>query len=329
LQLIPLQRINAATALASGSATGDGTLVAVTVSGAPAPSAAVSTSSPSGSQTAMQVVFQDAPRERLGVDQDHYFAGLVMAYSLLNGLVKMNELLREACRTFNYEEDSIGVVETELETLIYNVSETQQNTVRPLIYVFPLHDRYMSPSLRLFLYGDMVADPTTGAKRMLNTVPPFTWRHALPTGDGSLRLRGETPSADELKLRRKYHGFLVRLYSMILRSTLRVRMESTALFTPEYRNFIESTLRSVRPNAQSVAVLEARIRALIASLQLVRGMMFNTAQFYPASEELKAIIDPTIATVLSRYFYFQYATPGSQPSVQPPPPATQQPPRQG
>lgn len=312
LQVIPLQRVNALAAANQGVAATDGTIVAVTANGTPAPPASLAVITPStngkqGTQTAMQFWFQDLPRIRLGVDQDHYFAGIAICYSLLTGLLPMDQSLEYACRSFDIDEDTIGVTESQLETLLYNVTEKQGNKVRPMLFTFPLHDRYMSMALRVFIYGEIVTDPRTGFKRTLTTLSPWSWRHALPTGDNAFRLRGENieSTSDEYKLRKRYHEFLVRLYSMMWRSLMRLRVEQTSLFTADYARFVESTLTTLRPAAQSVAVLEARIRAIAARMQLLHGLFFNTAAFYTEVDALKTVIHPIILTLIGRYLYFR------------------------
>jgi hypothetical protein len=264
---------------------------------------------PSGAsnQTSMQFRFQDVPRVRLSPDQDGYLAGIAMAYNLLSGLLKMSTPLEDACRPFDLDEDTIAVTETQMETLLYNITSTQQSNVKQMLFVFPLHDRYMSLALRIFIYGDVATDPRTGFKQALNALSPFSWRHALPTGDNAFRLRGENLSeqSEEWQLRKKYHAFLVRLYSMMWRSLVRLRVEQTNLYTPDYGRFIETTLAQIRPSAQSVAVLEARIRAIVARLQLLHGLMFNTAQFYSAVEPLKNIIHPIILQLVGKYLYLR------------------------
>jgi len=307
LQLIPLQRVNAATTVSSGSAAPDGSLVAVTVNGTPAPIGTVAvTDVPQGSQTAIQQRFGDVPRLRLGPDQDNYLAGIAVAYNLLVGLLPLDQPLEDACRSFDIDEDTIAVTETQLETLLYNITEKQQSRVKQMLFTFPLHDRLMAIGLRVFIYGEIVTDPRTGFKRALTTLEPWSWRQALPTGDSSFRRKGEdlSTTSEEYLLRKKYHQFLVRFYSMIWRSMMRLRVEQTALFTPDYSRFIETTLAALRPGAQSVSVLEARIRALVARLQLLHGVFFNTAQFYKDADELKTIIHPLILLTISRYLRF-------------------------
>jgi hypothetical protein len=259
-----------------------------------------------GNETAMQQEHPDVPRSFLGPDQDNYLAGVVMSYALLTGLLPLSAALEEACRAFDIDEDTIAVTESQLETVLCNVTQKQQNSVRPMLFVFPLHDRYMSIPLRMFVYNDVVVDPITGLRRTLLGVDPFTWRHALPTGDHALRKRGEAidTGSDEFRLRKRYHEFLVRLYSMIWRSLARLRAQATTVWSAEYARFVETTLARLRPAAQSVVVLEARIRALVARLQLLHGVMFNTQRFYQPAEALRHIMHPALLLTINRYLYF-------------------------
>jgi hypothetical protein len=306
LQLIPLQRVSAAAAAAQGVPAKEGSIIAVTVNGTPAPpNTLANTSGPQGSQTAIQFRFQDVPRIRLGTDQDNYLAGIAVSYNLLSGLLPLDSALEDACRTFDIDEDTIAVTETQLETLLYNVTEKQQSNVRPMLFTFPLHDRYMSIALRVFIYGEIITDPRTGFKKALTTLSPWSWRHALPTGDNAFRLRGETPSGEDLALRKRYHAFLVRLYSMMWRSLTRLRIEQTALYTSDYARFAETTLQTLKPGSESTAVLEARIRALAARMQLLHGVMFNTAQFYQNADDFKNIMHPLILNLLGKYLYMR------------------------
>jgi hypothetical protein len=329
LQLIPLQRVavlgTAAVSPATAApgapivtiptATAPATEAAATAAAAVAALSGVAPPPPSsqgtqGSQSSMQFNFEDVPRIRLGVDQDHYLAGIAVAYNLLIGLMPMTQSLEDACRSFDVDEDTIAVIESQLETLLYNVTEggantVQQNNVRPMLFTFPLHDRYMSIALRLFIYGDVYVDPKTGFKKSLSSLSPWTWRQALPLGDNAFRVRGETPSTEDLALRRRYHAFLTRLYSMMWRSLTRLRVEQTSLYTENYARLIEQTLAALRPASQSVAVLEARIRALAARMQLVHGVFYNTSQFYVAADEFKNIMHPLLHTMFSKYLYFR------------------------
>jgi hypothetical protein len=278
-----------------------------------------------GSIGPMQFRFQDAPKTKLSPDQDAYFAGIVLAYSLLLGFLPVSNHthpavpgggdlapgvyggLEQSLRAFDVDEDSIAVVESQLETLLYNVSDKQHTNLKPLLYIFPIHDRYLSLTLRLYVYGDVMIDPKTKQKQVLGYYTPFTWRHALPTGRNRLRLRGEAilETSEEFKLREEYHRFLVRLYRILWRTLMRTRIEATNLQSTDYARFVESTLTTLAPELSSVAVLEARVRAIAARFQLIGGKFFNTAAFYTDTDKLRSIMDPIVLNLIGKYLFFK------------------------
>lgn len=240
--------------------------------------------------------FQDAPRPLLGKgDQDSYLSAISFAYAILLG-VGLNgndkKILQKACMPFNVDEDTIAVVESQLETILFQLSKTQ--TFRyglPLLSIPPLFEKYLSEPLRLFVYSEVEVN----RNRTLENVDTFTWRHSL-----DLKLDNEVVSKTELKLRREYNDFLVKLYSAMWKSMMERRSLALGKINMDYNMVIETTLSQMAPEFWSVATLEAKIRSIAARFQLMEGLFFNTSR-YMAFKEKFQFADLVILDLIQRY----------------------------
>jgi len=252
-----------------------------------------------GSHSPLDWKFQDAPRPLLGKgDQDSYLSAITLAYSILLGvgLSETNKtMLQKACMPFNVDEDTISVVESQLETILFQLSKTQTFKYGlPLLFIPPLFERYLSEPLRLFVYAEI----ETNRNRTIEDVNTFTWRHSLDQ-----KLDNEVVSKPELKLRREYQDFLVKLYSAMWKSMMERRSAALGKISMEYNTVIETTLSEMAPEFWSTATLEAKIRSIAARFQLMEGLFFNTNRFMAYAERFKQFGDLVMLELIGRYLH--------------------------
>jgi hypothetical protein len=241
--------------------------------------------------------FQDAPRPLLGKgDQDSYLSAITLAYSILLGVGLHDndkKILQKACMPFNVDEDTISVVESQLETILFQLSKTQTFKYGlPLLFIPPLFVRYLSEPLRLFVYGEIEVN----RNRTIEDVNTFTWRHSL-----DLKLDNEVVSKADLKQRREYQDFLVKLYSAMWKSMMERRSLALGKVNMDYNMVIETTLSQMAPEFWSTATLEAKIRSIAARFQLMEGLFFNTSRFVQIKDKFKQFGDLVILELIDRY----------------------------
>ena len=259
---------------------------------------------PSGSHRAIPFHFEDVPRDALTGDQESFFAGLTMTYSLLLWQEKTAQIEALGLRAFNPDTDTVGVINEQLLTLLY-ATRGDRPSRRPLLWVFPSHDRLMSIPLRLVLYGDITPD-----RKLVDLLSPFTWRHTRAlrveeaddgpdTGGGGRK----PPSDAEMEIRRSYMRLLVRLFrDLWIRE--RLAAVAPALRNDKYRSVLDRDLDRWRPEDMTPAVLEARVRALAARLQLRHRSFINTARYLDAAKAVLSVIEPNIGRLIGTYTHF-------------------------
>jgi len=247
----------------------------------------------------MKYPIEDVVPRLLGTEPQDYLAGLQMANRLTTTFLADGQMRMWGLRVADVERDTINVASQQLLTLLFETRKTRTNSDSvPLLVPFELHSRFMNTPLRTIVYGDLEING-----RMAPILSPYTWKHSV-----NLRLDYEpTPSAKVMTLRQIYKTFLVRMFRDVFMASKEAELASPQLFGEQFKRAVESELISWSPDTMTVAVLEARLLAMLSSLQLVTRTPFVAGTYRDAAYGVREVINRTLATVIGTDLFLQNA----------------------